>query len=67
MVEDKAKWACDILSVGEVLDSGAMTFEELNEWFVPGLGFPLQEVLDNWMRKGLILFEDGKYRWNYNG
>lgn len=65
MIPYDQQWACDIFSVGEVLGTGAMTFEELNEHFVPGLGFPLQQVLDNWMRKGLILFEDGKYRWNY--
>lgn len=67
MVPYERQWACDIFAVGEVLDDGAMTFDELNEWFVPGLGFPLQEVLDKWMAKGLILFEDGKYRWNYEG
>lgn len=60
------RWACDILSVGEVLGTGAMTFEELNEHFVPGLGFPLEKVLSQWMEKGVIIRGfDGKYRWNY--
>ncbi len=59
-----ATWACDMFSVGEVLDDKSMTFEELSEHFEGG--FDLQQTLDKMGAKNLIILEDGKYRWNYD-